>query len=808
MIKMRNILIYLMLIPWALCSCQPGGTDSGALQGFVLVSGLQYETSNNIFNTGDFEILDHPVTNQEYKHFIDATGYRAPLHWENGKIPRGKEEYPVIFVNRDDTEAYTSWLTQTTGRVHRVPTPQEFELAARGGVMNQYRYYWGDDEDLLTRGEINFNESGNRGYDQWENWLKPARWGMQNSIGLYQMAGNVWQITSSYGDPATSNWKYRVEELHDIERSVMGGSWASPEEFLDCGRTFSQSPGLRTPDLGIRLVREPDNAKWSIEKRNIVAVTHSAGKTGISWALLETDGSGVRFNIYRLTGSNRSHNGIRLNEEPLFFTSYLDEHEIIEGTRYQYRVTVVDQNGSEGNPSEWAAITAGEEEYPVVAKFKPIFQQGGMTPVFGDIEGIGKPGCVIRLDNGNREMSQDPGIPVRLEAFSYSGRSLWRKDIAWHSNIFGSANNCPFNVWDMNGNGRAEVITLLQIGNDNFLAILDGKSGKVLHTTPWDEMATDLSRSSTRIQMSIAYLDGINPSVITMTGIYENEVISAYDNELNKLWSYESFMETSGTGGHKIEIADVNNNGKHEIIYGTTCLNSDGTLRWSIFRQHPDIISVYNHIPERQGLEVLFIVESFMHAGIYMVDANTGEVIWKNNREEDPQWSHGHAGWTSDIWNGHPGSESVTNRQGHGDTDFVVFNSEGERLTGNFPPGITPIEWDGDNTRELLAQNGRVIGKFNGTGIVPVPGEMPNPVPGSSLIMVADLYGDFRGEMVISATDTDGRPAIMIVTAPSPIEKRFLAPTRKLEYNLWIARNRGGGYGSVHEYELLEAGAD
>jgi hypothetical protein len=51
-------------------------------------------------------------------------------------------------------------------------------------------------------------------------------------------------------------------------------------------------------------------------------------------------------------------------------------------------------------------------------------------------------------------------------------------------------------------------------------------------------MATDLSLSSTRIQMSIAYLDGVNPAVITQTGIYENEIITAYDNRMNKLWDY------------------------------------------------------------------------------------------------------------------------------------------------------------------------------------------------------------------------------------------------------------------------------
>ena len=132
-------------------------------------------------------------------------------------------------------------------------------------------------------------------------------------------------------------------------------------------------------------------------------------------------------------------------------------------------------------------------------------------------------------------------------------------------------------------------------------------SGKVLYKAPWTPMATDLSISSTRIQMSIAYLDGKNPAVITQTGIYENEIITAYDNKLNKLWDYKSFKETNGSGGHKIEVADVNGDGRDEIVYGTTCLNSDGTFRWSIYRQHPDLISIHDYLPDRPGLEVFFI---------------------------------------------------------------------------------------------------------------------------------------------------------------------------------------------------------
>jgi hypothetical protein len=148
----------------------------------------------------------------------------------------------------------------------------------------------------------------------------------------------------------------------------------------------------------------------------------------------------------------------------------------------------------------------------------------------------------------------------------------------------------------------------------------------------------------------------------------------------------------------------------------------------------------------------------------------------------------------------------MTNRAGHFDRTYLLFSSDGKLLSEKFPVGFTPIEWDGDATRELIGENGKIIGNFNGTEIIPVAGESPNPVPGSSIQLIADLCGDFRSEIVINAVDTDGRPSIMVITAPGSIEKRYVTPSQDIEYKLWLARNKGGGYGSVYEYTLKDTG--
>jgi hypothetical protein len=111
------------------------------------------------------------------------------------------------------------------------------------------------------------------------------------------------------------------------------------------------------------------------------------------------------------------------------------------------------------------------------------------------------------------------------------------------------------------------------------------------------------------------------------------------------------------------------------------------------YRQHPDLVSIQDYLPDRPGLEVCYVIEANMHAGIYMVDANTGQVIWKQNRENDPAWTHGHIAWTSDIWDGSPGLEAMTNRSGHTDFHFQLFSADGKLLLDPFPRNWSPVEW-------------------------------------------------------------------------------------------------------------------
>ena len=243
----------------------------------------------------------------------------------------------------------------------------------------------------------------------------------------------------------------------------MGGSWARGPSYLACGRRLGISPGIRHPDLGFRPVRQPQGSDWGRQARRLTAVSLGDGRASRGWALLGSDSRSTRFNVYRAEG--RNHAGFRVNRRAGCRIDHVRRLGPQGGRRYQYYVRPVDSTGNEGRRSEWAGVTATAEASATRRTCSSrCASRARWCPIFGDLNGDGALDCVIRLDNGNREMSQDPGLPVQLEAFTSYGRSLWRKDICWHDHCYGSANNVPFNVWDMDGDGKAEVITRLQIG--------------------------------------------------------------------------------------------------------------------------------------------------------------------------------------------------------------------------------------------------------------------------------------------------------------------------------------------------------
>jgi hypothetical protein len=804
---LRLVAAFVLAIP--LVRAAAPASDFLLIKGGTLRPGLRLD---------DFEICDHPVTNAEYKVFVDEAHYPPPPYWTDGRIPAGMENFPVVFVSRyNDVRAYTNWRTKKENRVYRLPTSSEFEYAAHAGRAD-VKYPWGDDAPTPQR--ANFSEKGERDVSLWRQRLQPVKSYAPNPWGLYDLAGNVFQMVDQYPDVTLGGFVFRITSPDDREGWAMGGSWARAPYYLQIGVSAYQLEGIRHADLGFRLVREPlGTTHFRRQLRRLVAASAGDRKIFLSWNLLGDDPPNVGFNVYRT--QYRHAAGELVTPQPIADrTNFIDpnppgarptQHTRGDGPdapdgelRVYYRVRAVYADGHEGPPSEWAGIEPAEKKSGLIATFQPNVHTGGFTAAFGDLDGDGVTDAVFRLDNGISERSADPGVPVEIEAFTSYGKSIWRRPLVWHDQCFGNHNNSPVLLYDLDGDGRDEVVCRAQEGDQVYLAVLDGLTGKTLRKTPWTPLVSDFSRSSTRIVLGIAYLDGVHPAIITQSGLYENEIFTAYDGrDLKQLWQFKSFGETNGSGAHYIVAADVDGDGRDEVFDGGTCLNPDGTVRWSIYVGHPDVVSVKHIIPGRPGRQVFVAVEDNTNAGAYVVDAKTGGVIWKVNREDDPRWTHAHTGWVADILADSPGMEMMTNRDGHFVRDTVLFDAQGKILLNPWIGGWTPVNWLGGEKREMMSNNGKRLGYFNGRTFEQIPDAGPNEGDGR-VMYAADLMGDFRDELITSGFVND-RPTVQIYTNTAPLAKRDVTRLADHEYRTWLARNLTAGYGSYFEWQPKDA---
>ncbi|MGC4105896.1 MAG: SUMF1/EgtB/PvdO family nonheme iron enzyme [Thermomicrobiales bacterium] len=116
----------------------PGSTDPGTGEASPIATA--------------YTLAKTPVTNAQYAAFLAATpSHAAPSAWENGEIPAGKDDHPVMWVSSNDAKAYCDWLgTQTSGWAFRLPTEAEWEYAARGDTTDTWP--WGPESGTTWDG--------------------------------------------------------------------------------------------------------------------------------------------------------------------------------------------------------------------------------------------------------------------------------------------------------------------------------------------------------------------------------------------------------------------------------------------------------------------------------------------------------------------------------------------------------------------------------------------------------------------------------------------------------------------------------
>jgi formylglycine-generating enzyme required for sulfatase activity len=192
----------------------------------------------------------YPVTVAEYACAVRAKAVREPGKW-NDQLK--KLDHPVVYVSWQDAMAYAAWLAKVTSQPWRLPTEAEWEKAARG--TDGRIYPWGSQWDKSRANTTDGGQGGTTAVGQY------AERGDASPYGAHDLAGNVWEWTSSLDKPYPYSPKDGREHPGSFgSRVLRGGSWRGSPQLARAGNRGSGASTDGRGNDGFRLVRAAPGA--------------------------------------------------------------------------------------------------------------------------------------------------------------------------------------------------------------------------------------------------------------------------------------------------------------------------------------------------------------------------------------------------------------------------------------------------------------------------------------------------------------------------------------------------------------------
>lgn len=542
---------------------------------------------------------------------------------------------------------------------------------------------------------------------------------------------------------------------------------------------------LLWPVLGLAQVREKID-------RGVVALAVSERSVYVGWRLLKDDPANVAFNVYRqdigLGGFEK------VNTKPITnSTNFLDKT-TSPGHGYKYRVKTVMGKKERDTPGEAYVFTlAGNKPwFSLKLKDNVKLKRVGI----GDLDGDGAYDFVLQHPDFNVDPYYRPGYwkrspeTYKLDAYSSRGKFLWRHDMGWA--IETGTWYSPYMVFDVDQDGKAEVYAKAGEGDPReldghvlqgpeYLVKLNGQTGALLKKQDWiSREGFESYNYWCRNFLTVAYLDGVNPSLVMQRGTYTVIKTVALDRNLDTIWTWASlgkYKNYKGQGQHAIMTGDIDLDGKDELVIGTAALDDNGVPMWRTGLGHNDAGYIADIDPDRPGYEIFYGVESRSPKnGVCLVEAKTGKIIW--GYEGRTHHVHSQA-MIGDITDEYPGIECYAGEAKGGDK-FFLYTAQGKRLSDKNLWGLAPraVWWDADEQKEICYRN-KVL-EYSGEETLNVEGKV---------LIVADLYGDWREEIV---TSLPGELRIYSTNIPSDTRKVCLMQNHL--YRMAVADSSMGYY--------------
>ena len=378
------------------------------------------------------------------------------------------------------------------------------------------------------------------------------------------------------------------------------------------------------------------------------------------------------------------------------------------------------------------------------------------------------------------------------------------------------------------------------VDGPEYLSVFDSATGKELQTIAyptergddgllWGDYAMARIEPANRVDRflsGVGYFDGQHPSAVFARGYYTRTTITALDwdgKRLTQRWQVDSgqvpmtnpFNDSphgrDGTdpvyggittqGDHSLSLADVDSDGRQEVVYGSATIDDDGGLLYSshdvlpegsadpgadVRLGHGDAMHVTDIDPSRDGLEIWTAHEGGAYApyGSVLRDAATGESLFGAYSGKDT----GRA-MIGDVRPDVPGIEVWSSMPGGTDASGLL-SAKGEILSTATPGTNMSIRWAGDLTTQIVNGSGTqtpTIDDWTRGRLLTADGTLTNNGTKGNPSLVADVLGDWREELLVRTADSS---ALRFYTTTEPTSHKLATLMQDVQYRVETARQQ------------------
>ncbi|MCR4645830.1 MAG: RICIN domain-containing protein [Oscillospiraceae bacterium] len=605
----------------------------------------------------------------------------------------------------------------------------------------------------------------------------------------------------------------------------------------------------------VRLNKNVWGEGYQMEYLNRGLVAANAGNgMQLTWRILATDADNTSFKLYK--------NGTLLKEIAAGAASnYFDQ-----GGTPSDKYTIDTYVGTTCTEKGAAAYVFGTQNsgqsgaYIDINTKRPADQTmpDGSTCSYtendcsvGDIDGDGQYEVFVKWDPSNSQDNSKTGYTgtVFIDCYRLDGTMVWRVDLG--RNIRAGAHYTQYMVYDFDGDGRCEMICKTADGTKDgkgnyvgdaskdyrssagtvlsgpeYITLFDGLTGAALDTQKYtpergaqgkSTWGDDYGNRSERYTACVAYLDGQHPSAVFGRGYYTRLSVAAWDvvnKKLSQRWLFDTGFNVSaagyGDGNHQEMGADVDGDGRQEIVCGSAVIDDNGKLLYTTSNAHGDAMHIGDFVPGNPGLEIFMCLEDEVHPngkkinwGTELRDAKTGKALFR-------QTAGGDTGrcLADNLIAGNAGAEMI------GSHNSIVYdcvtgaplkNADGTDMTF---ANITKwgqnsvVYWTDVLERAVLDRTmadqygkGRV---FSGDGVT------YNNYTKSNAGLTCDLIGDWREEMIFRKSDG----GLRIFTTTFATEYPIYSLMHNPQYRVQVAAQNNAYNQPPHTDYFLGTGYD